>query len=81
MNSEAKTVEAYLAELPAEWRTALQAVRDVILERLSEGYVESMSWGMISYEVPLSRYPDTYNGQPLVVASKRAIGRRGSGTT
>jgi hypothetical protein len=24
-----------------------------------------MNWGMISYEVPLARYPDTYNKQPL----------------
>jgi hypothetical protein len=24
-----------------------------------------MNWGMISYEIPLEIYPDTYNGQPL----------------
>jgi len=24
-----------------------------------------MNWGMISYEIPLERYPNTYNGQPL----------------
>jgi hypothetical protein len=24
-----------------------------------------MNWGMISYELPLSSYPRTYNGQPL----------------
>jgi hypothetical protein len=26
---------------------------------------ESMNWGMISYEVPLETFPDTYNKQPL----------------
>jgi len=25
-----------------------------------------MNWGMIAYEVPLDRYPDTYNRQPLM---------------
>ncbi len=37
---------------------------ELALENLPEGYVEVMNWGMISYEIPLERYPDTYNGQP-----------------
>jgi len=28
-----------------------------------------MNWGMISYEVPLSIEPDTYNGKPLMYAA------------
>ena len=28
-----------------------------------------MNWGMITYQVPLDRYPDTYNGQPLAYAA------------
>jgi hypothetical protein len=28
-----------------------------------------MNWGMISYEIPLERYPDTYNKQPLGLAA------------
>ncbi len=28
-----------------------------------------MNWGMIAYQVPLERYPDTYNGQPLLYAA------------
>src|ERR1051326_8619672 len=31
-----------------------------------------MSWGMIGWEVPLERYPDTYNGQPLLYAALAA---------
>ena len=38
----------------------------MVLENLPEGYVETMRWGMITYEVPLDAYPDTYNGQPLM---------------
>ena len=28
-----------------------------------------MNWGMITYEVPLSIYPNTYNEQPLMFAA------------
>ena len=44
-------------------------MRSVILERLPDGYAEEMRWGMISYEVPLSVQPDTYNGKPLMYAA------------
>lgn len=63
--SKAATVENYLAELPPERRAVVSAVRDVVRRSLPKGYSEGMSFGMIGYGVPLSRYPDTYNGQPL----------------
>ena len=69
MQSSAKTVEQYLADLPDERREAIEAVRDVILENLPKGFEETMNWGMIAYEIPLSRYPDTYNKQPLGLAA------------
>jgi hypothetical protein len=28
-----------------------------------------MNWGMIAYEVPLTTFPDTYNGKPLMYAA------------
>lgn len=63
--SEAVTVEEYLNELPAERRTVVAAVRQLILDNLPAGYQETISWGMIGYGIPLERYPKTYNGQPL----------------
>jgi hypothetical protein len=63
--SNAATVQEYLDELPGDRRSVVSAVREVILRNLPPGYREAMSWGVISYEVPLERYPDTYNGQPL----------------
>ena len=63
--SNAATVQEYLDELPGDRRDVVAAVREVILQNLPPGYREAMSWGVISYEVPLERYPDTYNGQPL----------------
>lgn len=65
MRSDATTVEEYLNELPEERREVVAAVRDLVLKHLPDGYQETINWGMISYEVPLERYPDTYNGQPL----------------
>ena len=69
MKSAAATVEEYLASLPEDRREAIAAVRRVMREHLPEGYEECMSFGMIAYVVPLSRYPDTYNSQPLALAS------------
>jgi uncharacterized protein YdhG (YjbR/CyaY superfamily) len=72
MKSAAITVAEYLAELPPERRTALSKVRDVIVRNLPKGYEEGVGWGMISYTLPLGRYPDTYNGQPLCYAGLAA---------
>lgn len=69
MQSTAATVEEYIASLPPERREAIKTVRKVILDNLPHGYQETMNWGMISYEVPLSVYPDTYNKQPLSYAA------------
>jgi hypothetical protein len=70
--SSAGTVAEYLKELPEERRKVVAALRKLILKNLPKGYQESVNWGMISYEVPLSRYPDTYNGQPLSYAALAA---------
>ncbi len=55
----------YLASLPPDRREIISAVRDLILRNLPEGYQETINWGMLSYEVPLEIYPDTYNKKPL----------------
>jgi hypothetical protein len=62
-------VAAYLASLPADRRAAVAHVRDAINARLPRGYQETMQFGMISWVVPASRLPATYNGQPLALAS------------
>jgi hypothetical protein len=69
VQSDAETVERYLAELPDDRRPIVEAVRQVVVDHLPDGFEEIMQYGMISYVVPLERYPDTYNGQALAVAS------------
>jgi hypothetical protein len=65
VSSQAATVAEYLDELSEERRAVVARVRQTVLDHLPAGYQETMRWGMISYEIPLERYPDTYNGQPL----------------
>jgi uncharacterized protein YdhG (YjbR/CyaY superfamily) len=69
MRSEATTVHEYLDQLPNDRRVALEAVRETILANLPDGLEEVMNWGMITYQVPLDVYPDTYNGKPLMYAA------------
>ena len=66
MRSDADSVTRYIAELSPDRQAAIREVRGTILANLPEGYQETMNWGMISYEVPLDRYPETYNGKPLL---------------
>jgi hypothetical protein len=70
--SRAATVQEYLDELPEERRAVVTAVREVILAHLPPGYREAMNWGVINYEVPLERFPDTYNGHPLTYVALAA---------
>jgi hypothetical protein len=64
MQSKATTVEKYLAELPADRRTAIAAIRQVILDNLPAGYEEGMQYGMIGYVVPHSIYAPGYYCDP-----------------
>jgi hypothetical protein len=64
MQSKAKTVEAYLASLPAERRAAMEAVREVIRRNLDVDYEEGMLYGMIGYYVPHRVFPAGYHCDP-----------------
>ena len=65
ISSSTTTPTDYLASLPEERREIISAVRDLILQNLPEGYQETINWGMLSYEIPLETYSDTYNKNPL----------------
>ena len=72
MKANARTVDEYLASLPDEKRHAIEAVRKVIRKNLPKGFEERMDYGMIGYYVPLSRFPETYNGHALCYAALAA---------
>jgi hypothetical protein len=65
VSSATTTVDAYLAELPPERRAVVSSVRRMVNAHMPPGYEEAMNWGMISWQIPLARYPVTYNKQPL----------------
>ena len=69
VTSKAQTVDEYIAELPEDRRAAVKAVRNVVRENLPDGFQEGMQSGMIGWYIPLERFPDTYNGQPLGLAA------------
>ena len=62
------TPDEYIAQLPPERREPVSAVREIVRAHLPPGYEEGMQYGMIGWYVPLDRFPDTYNGQPLALA-------------
>ncbi len=64
MQSTSTSVADYLAELPADRKAAITAVRTVIRKNLPKGLVEQMQYGMITYVVPHQRYPAGYHCNP-----------------
>ena len=70
MQSKARTVDQYLAELPPDRRAAISAVRKVILANIDQRKVEEgMLYGMIGYYIPHSVYPKGYHCTPEVPLS------------
>ena len=75
MQSKAKNVKEYLAELPADRRAAVQAIREVILKNMDKagGLEEGMSYGMIGYVVPHSVWPAGYHCDPSLPLMMAAV--------
>lgn len=71
-SSSAATVAQYLAEVDPARRATMRRLRTMMRRSVPRGIVETMNWGMIAYEVPLSVVPDTYNGKPLMYAALAA---------
>lgn len=69
-----RTVAQYVAGLPPDRRSIVRKLRALLNRRIPEGYRESFLFGAITWAIPLERFPDTYNGQPLcyvALASKK----------
>lgn len=72
MVTKKKTVAEYLEGLDPDRRAVISKVRQVIRKNLPKGYAERVDYGMITWAIPLSAYPHTYNGQPLCYAGLAA---------
>jgi len=63
--SNVKTPAQYIASLPADRAKTIRAVRAFVNKHIPRGYEECLVWGTIGWVIPLSRYPDTHNKQPM----------------
>jgi hypothetical protein len=65
MQSKAKTVAAYLKELPPDRRAAIAAVREMVLANVDRDSVqETMGYGMIGFSIPHRVFPQGYHCDP-----------------
>jgi hypothetical protein len=62
-------IRGFLAGLPDERARILRELRKTILSNLPAGFTETFEKGVLSYVIPLSAYPETYNAQPLLLAA------------
>jgi hypothetical protein len=62
-------VDDYIDSLPEDRRIAMRCVRELVNSRIPAGYEEGFLHGMISWFVPFTRLAETYNNEPLAVAS------------
>lgn len=63
MQYHVETVDEYLSALPANRRPVIEKLHAMILANLPDGFEERIAYGMISFVVPLSRYPQGYHAK------------------
>ena len=64
MQTEFLTPDNYIYNIPDERKEAFIKLRNVIFENLPEGFIETISYGMIGYVVPHSTYSKGYHCNP-----------------
>ncbi|NHM02049.1 DUF1801 domain-containing protein [Flavobacterium difficile] len=64
MTSDAKNANDYLNSLPEDRKLYIEKFRNSIQKNLPKGFEEGMSYGMLSYHVPHSIYPNGYHCKP-----------------
>ncbi|MFF1877306.1 DUF1801 domain-containing protein [Leifsonia sp. NPDC058230] len=65
-------VAEYFDGLAPERRAVLEPVFDTVAAAMPDGYRLGVQWGMPGWVIPLDRYPNTYNKQPLAYVSLAA---------
>ena len=57
-------IAEYLSQLPEERRPIMTALSQLIEDRIPKGFAHTMSYGMIGWVVPHTKYPDGYHCDP-----------------
>ena len=64
MQIKADLPKQYIDQLPVDRKQVMGQLRRAILDNLPNGFVETMSYGMIGYVIPHSIYPSGYHCDP-----------------
>ena len=64
MQSKASSPKQYIDELPEERKVVIKKIRAIIRKNIPKGFKEQMSYGMLGYVVPHSKYHDGYHCDP-----------------
>lgn len=67
--SAIQTPDEYLSSLEPKRQEMVGAIRDAVNDNIQEGFEEQIEFGMISWVIPLERFPNTYNGHPTMYAA------------
>ena len=73
MQSKASSPEEYIKEMPADRQAGFSKLRAVVKKNLPKGFKEAMSYGMIGYIIPHSKYPKGYHVNPELPLGIMAI--------
>jgi len=57
------SIEEYEQTLPEKWRESYFQLKEVLLTHLPEGFELVMQYGMPTFVVPLTRFPEGYLGR------------------
>ena len=64
MRIEANSIKEYIEALPEDRQKVIKKIRTVIRKNIPKGFKECLSYNMIGWVVPLSKYPDGYHCNP-----------------
>ena len=64
MKQKETDVDAYVQKIAADRKKACEKLRSVIRQSIPQGFEEVINYGMPSYVVPHSLYPDGYHCDP-----------------
>ena len=56
-----KSVDEYVANVPENYRDAIQKLREIVKNNIPVGFEEMINYGMIGFVVPHELYPNGYH--------------------
>ena len=64
MKYDVSSVKEYIEALPGDRQPVIKKIRSIVRKHLPKGFKEELSYGMIGWVVPHSKYPAGYHCDP-----------------